>query len=87
MRLSKLMSKERVVPVVKGGTVAFVALGLALSVAGYASAATKKKVTFEKAWKLCKAELDRDKIPATSAMSNERFIRGGACMKRYGYDL
>lgn len=52
-----------------------------------AAAAKKKKVSFEQAWKLCKAELDRDKIPTTTGQSNERFIRGGACMKRYGYEL
>ena len=52
-----------------------------------ASAASKKKVSFEQAWKLCKAELDKDKIPNTSGMANERYIRGGACMKKYGYDL
>jgi len=58
------------------------------TVADNASAATKKKkVSFEQAWKLCKAELDRDKIPTTTGQSNERYIRGGACMKRYGYEL
>jgi hypothetical protein len=63
-------------------------VGAAFTAADNASAATKKKkVSFEQAWKLCKAELDRDKIPGTSAQSNERFIRGGACMKNYGYEL
>ena len=52
-----------------------------------AFAATKKKVSFEHAWKLCKAELDRDKVANTTGQSNERYIRGGACMKKYGYDL
>jgi hypothetical protein len=53
-----------------------------------AFAATKKKVSFEQAWKLCKAELDKDKIPTTTGSNmNERYIRGGACMKKYGYDL
>jgi len=52
-----------------------------------AAAAKKKKVSFEQAWKLCKAQLDREKIPTTTGQSNERYIRGGACMKKYGYEL
>ena len=65
---------------------------LAATAAGFAfvdsaSAASKKKVSFEKAWQLCKAELDKDKIPTTTGQSNERYIRGGACMKKYGYEL
>ena len=67
---------------------AIVAFGIAgaLGFAGDASAATKKKVTYEQAWKLCKAELDKEKIPTTTdAGTNERYLRGGACMKKYGY--
>ena len=67
--------------------IALLAVAVALGCSDNALAASKKKVTFEQAWKLCKAELDKDKIPATSTMSNERFIRGGACMKKYGYEL
>jgi hypothetical protein len=67
--------------------VLFITLVLAVGIAANASAATKKKVTFEQAWKLCKAELDREKIPNTTGHANERYIRGGACMKRYGYSL
>jgi len=72
----------------KKALVALVAVGAAaaLGVTGSASAGTKKKVTYEQAWKLCKAELDKEKIPVTTT-SNERFLRGGACMKRYGYDF
>jgi hypothetical protein len=52
-----------------------------------ASAATKKKkVTYEQAWKLCKEQLDKEKAPATTT-SNERYLRGGACMKNYGYSF
>ena len=52
-----------------------------------ASAATKKKkVTYEQAWKLCKEQLDKEKVPGTTT-SNERYLRGGACMKMYGYDF
>jgi hypothetical protein len=87
MQLSKLMSREKAMSFVKCVIVVCVASGLVFSVAGNASAAKKKKVTFEQAWKLCKAELDKDKVPTTTGMSNERYIRGGACMKKYGYDL
>jgi hypothetical protein len=31
--------------------------------------------------------MDREKIPNTTGASNERFMRGGACMKHYGYNL
>lgn len=67
-------------------TLIAVGIGGALGFAGDASAATKKKVTYEQAWKLCKAELDKEKIPSTTT-SNERYLRGGACMKKYGYDF
>ena len=64
-----------------------VVIGAAFTMADTVSAASKNKVSFERAWKLCKAELDRDKIPNTTGQSNERYIRGGACMKKYGYEL
>jgi hypothetical protein len=52
-----------------------------------ASAATKKKkVTYEQAWKLCKEQLDKENVPGTTT-SNERYLRGGACMKNYGYSF
>jgi hypothetical protein len=44
----------------------------------------KKKVTYEQAWKPCKEQLDMEKIPGTTTL-NERYLRGGACMKKYGY--
>jgi hypothetical protein len=64
-----------------------VAASAIFTLADSASAASKKKVSFEQAWKLCKAELDRDKVPNTTGQSNERYIRGGACMKKHGYEL
>lgn len=68
-------------------TLAAVALAAALGFTADASAATKKKkVTYEQAWKLCKAQLDKEQIPGTTT-SNERYLRGGACMKNYGYDF
>ncbi len=48
------------------------------------NASAAKKVTYEQAWKLCKAKLDKEKIPAST---NERYVRGGACMKEYGYNF
>ena len=66
---------------------AAVAVAAALGFTADASAATKKKkVTFEQAWMLCKALLDKEKVPGTGT-SNERYVRGGACMKGYGYNF
>jgi hypothetical protein len=53
-----------------------------------ACAATKgKKLTYEQAWAHCKGILDKEKTPGTTTMGNERMVRGGACMKHYGYNL
>lgn len=52
-----------------------------------ASAATKKKLTYEEAWAYCKNKLDKEKTYGTTTMANERFLRGGACMKHFGYNL
>jgi hypothetical protein len=54
---------------------------------GNAVAATKKKMTYEEAWIYCKNKMDSDKVYGTQLMSNERFLRGGACMKHFGYNL
>ncbi len=61
-----------------------VAFALSLNAA---PAAAKKKLTYEQAWAHCKALLDREKTPGTTTMGNERMVRGGACMKHYGYKL
>lgn len=60
-------------------------LGLSFDVA--CAAATGKKLTYEQAWTHCKALLDKERTPGTSTMANERMVRGGACMKHYGYNL
>jgi hypothetical protein len=52
-----------------------------------AAAAKNKKLSFEQAWKICKQKLDKENVPGASAAPNERFIKGGACMKELGYDL
>jgi len=43
-----------------------------------------KKITYAEAWRLCKAELDNSRTYA-GWVSNDRYLRGGACMHRYGY--
>jgi hypothetical protein len=43
-----------------------------------------KKITYAEAWRLCKAELDNSKTYA-GWVSNDRYLRGGACMHKYGY--
>ncbi len=54
----------------------------ALGAASIASAAPK--LSYAAAWRTCKAELDRERVPGPM-VSNDRYIRGGACMARYGY--
>ena len=58
-----------------------VAIAAELGTLGAASAA---KVSYAAAWRLCKAELDNERIPSLE-VSNDRYLRGGACMRRYGY--
>jgi hypothetical protein len=62
-----------------------VALGLSFDIA--CAAAKGKKLTYDQAWAHCKALLDKEKTPGTTTMGNERMVRGGACMKHYGYSL
>jgi hypothetical protein len=55
---------------------------------GYADdALAKKKVSYDQAWKICKDQMDKDKIPGTTGQSNERYTRGAGCMKKYGYKI
>jgi hypothetical protein len=66
-------------------TVLAAALAAAFVFSEASSAASKnKKVSYERAWKLCKDQLNKEKIPA---QTNDRYLRGGACMKNYGYDF
>lgn len=64
----------------------FLAVALAAGGLGLVRDAAAAKVSFAEAWRLCKAELDRDHVPATEG-NNERYLRGGACMAKYGYKL
>ena len=43
-----------------------------------------KRITYAEAWRLCKAEMDNDKV-YSNWVSNDRYLRGGACMHKYGY--
>ncbi len=76
------MARHRTASIILSASV--IAFGLPLNVA---PAAAKKKLTYEQAWAHCKALLDKEKTPGTTTMANERMLRGGACMKHYGYRL
>jgi len=52
-----------------------------------ASAATKKKLSYEEAWAHCKSLLDQEKQPGDQSSGNHRFFRGTACMHKYGYKI
>lgn len=57
-----------------------------LAMHGTASAQnTKKKVTYEQAWKLCKQALAKESHSILD--TNTRYLRGGACMAKYGYSF
>jgi hypothetical protein len=65
--------------------VILLAIAASLAVAGPASAASKgKKLTLEQAWALCKAQVDRD---FTTEQHRDKYLAGGACMRRHGYRL
>jgi len=63
--------------------VAGLAMTLATCVLGGAALGAKR-ITYAQAWRLCKAELDQDKV-YSNWVSNDRYLRGGACMQKYGY--
>ncbi len=77
------MARHRTSSIILSASV--IALGLSLNVAS--TAAKGKKLTYDQAWAHCKALMDKEKTPGTTTMSNERMVRGGACMHRYGYKL
>ena len=51
------------------------------------ASAKHKKVSYDQAWKICKDQMDKEKIPGTTGQSNERYTRGAGCMKKYGYKI
>ncbi len=52
-----------------------------------ASAAAKKKLTYDEAYAKCKSIMDKEGTPGTSTQANVRYTRGAACMKKYGHKL
>ena len=58
----------------------------AMTATASAATAQKKRISHEQAWKLCKQALDREG-PATTENTNSRYLRGGACMAKYGYSF
>jgi hypothetical protein len=45
----------------------------------------KKKLTYEEAWTLCTAELDRSNV--LKVEPGQRYAAGAACMLRHGYRI
>lgn len=65
---------------------AIIAIATAVALCGAvqsADARIKAKPTYEQAWALCTAELDRGRILRADA--GQRYAAGAACMHRYGY--
>jgi hypothetical protein len=57
----------------------------AFAIADVASA--QKMMTYEQAFKACKAELDQQGVFGTTVSATARATAGGACMQRHGYRL
>ncbi|MGB8305904.1 MAG: hypothetical protein WCE36_18825 [Pseudolabrys sp.] len=74
------MSKRRML-------IAFLAVTLATPLALSTPRLLPKKITYDEAWKLCKAELDKSGAPGTGISANERHTRGAGCMQKYGYKI
>jgi hypothetical protein len=83
------LSKEEIMPSKNKLLVALLAVAVAAAIgfADNALAASKKKLTYEEAWQRCKAFLDKQGAWGTGLQANERYTRGGACMKKYGYRI
>ncbi len=64
-----------------------VSVVIALGAAQAAVAKTKeaKKPTYEEAWTLCTAQLNRNHILGSEA--GQRYAAGAACMLHYGYRI
>jgi len=76
---TQIMSKTKIVL-----TLLAVTFAAPLGLADKASAA-QKKVTYEQAWKICLDDLNKENVPGTMSMANDRYIRIEGCMMRYGY--
>ncbi|MDT3683819.1 MAG: hypothetical protein RO009_02095 [Pseudorhodoplanes sp.] len=65
---------------------AFIAMhGVASAQSTKAQNTKPKKVTYEQAWKLCKQALSKESHSILD--TNTRYLRGGACMAKYGYSF
>ena len=60
-----------------------------ITVPSTASAQKKKQISYEEAFKRCKAFIDKEKGGFASSTTNEqtRTRRGAACMQKFGYKL
>jgi hypothetical protein len=60
-----------------------------IAVPSIASAQKARKITYEQAFKRCKAFIDREKGGLAHSTTNEmtRTRRGAACMQKFGYKL
>jgi hypothetical protein len=69
--------------------VAFAALVCAAVTMPTAASAQKKKISYEEAFKRCKAFIDKEKGGFASSTTNEqtRTRRGAACMQKFGHKL
>jgi hypothetical protein len=66
---------------------ALLAVGFAASLGFTDCASAAKKLTYDQAWAVCKAKMDKAGVPGTGLQANERYIRSSNCMKRYGYRI
>jgi hypothetical protein len=64
-----------------------VAASLAGSLAIADVAIAQKKMTYEQAFKSCKAELDSQGVFGTSLSASARTTAGAGCMQKHGYRL
>lgn len=64
-----------------------VTVAAAFGFADNASAAAKKKLTYDEAYAKCKSIMDKEGTPGTGTQANVRYTRGAGCMKKYGYKL
>jgi hypothetical protein len=78
--------KRCLILVAVGAAAVALAFGDLSASAAEKKSAAQKKVTFDQAWARCKAELDKEGT-ASNMTTNDRYIRGGACMMKYGYRL
>ena len=70
----------------KALTAVTIAMAAALGIVVNASAATKKKLSYEQAWAHCKSLLDKERTPGDLS-GHSRTFRGSACMHKYGYRI